>query len=68
MASTLDSLRQLDSAITALAPRAFDLLEHLVAEPSTVGQEAGAQEVLAAALHDADFEITRLMIPHHTMS
>lgn len=63
MASTLDSLKQLDIAITALSPRAFDLLERLVAEPSTVGQEAGAQEVLAAALHDADFEITRLMIP-----
>jgi acetylornithine deacetylase len=53
----------LDSAIDRLAPRAFDVLARLVAEPSTVGREQGAQEVLAAELGAAGFDVTRLPIP-----
>lgn len=60
---TADGMDQLDTAILAMSARAFDFLESLVAEPSTVGHEAGAQEVLAAELLKADFAITRLMIP-----
>jgi acetylornithine deacetylase len=56
-------VHDLDSAIANLAPRAFDLLERLVAEPSTIGQEQGAEEVLASELEASGFEITRLPIP-----
>jgi acetylornithine deacetylase len=45
------------------ADKAFELLEALVAQPSTLGDEAGAQEVLAVALADLGFMITRLPIP-----
>ncbi len=53
----------LDRAVLAAAPRAFDLLERLVSEPSTVGQESGAQEALAAELSSSGFDVTRLQIP-----
>ncbi len=53
----------LDRAIAASTERAFDLLARLVAEPSTVGAESGAQEVLAAELEVAGFAVTRLPIP-----
>jgi acetylornithine deacetylase len=56
-------VQELDEAIAALAPRAFEVLERLVAEPSTVGQESGAEEVLAAELERLGFSITRLAIP-----
>jgi acetylornithine deacetylase len=56
-------VHELDRAIDQLAPRAFDLLGQLVAEPSTIGQEQGAEEVLASELSAAGFEITRLAIP-----
>jgi acetylornithine deacetylase len=59
----LNSAHDLDSALIAAAPRAFEVLERLVAEPSTIGQENGAQEVLAGELAAAGFEITRLEIP-----
>jgi len=49
----------LDARIAANAERAFDLLARLVAAPSTVGTEQGAQEVLAAELEDLGFEIER---------
>lgn len=53
----------LDSTIDSLAERAFQLLERLVAEPSTIGQENGSQNVLAADLEANGFAITRLAIP-----
>ena len=56
-------MREVDDAIAASTERAFRLLESLVAEPSVIGNEAGAQEVLANALVAAQFEITRLEIP-----
>jgi len=52
-----------DDAITALMPRAVSLLERLVAEPSTVGSESGAQEVIASELTAAGFRVTRFPIP-----
>lgn len=42
---------------------AFDVLERLVAQPSTVGQESGAQEVLARELESVGFDLTRLELP-----
>ncbi|CAN5131965.1 ArgE/DapE family deacylase [soil metagenome] len=54
---------QLDAAVEAAAERAFVVLERLVAEPSTIGQEQGAEEVLAAELAGAGFAIDRLAIP-----
>jgi acetylornithine deacetylase len=54
---------QLDAAVDAAAERAFALLERLVAEPSTIGQEQGAEEVLATELAAAGFAIDRLAIP-----
>ena len=56
-------MNDLDFAIQEKAPRAFELLERLVSEASTVGQESGAQEILAVELAAAGFEITRLAIP-----
>jgi len=56
-------VQRLDEVVAALAPRAFGVLRRLIAEPSTVGQETGAQEVLAAELQQLGFDITRLMIP-----
>lgn len=56
-------MTDLDDAIRAAAPRAFALLEKLVAEPSTLGQESGAQEVLAGELVRAGFAVDRLPIP-----
>jgi acetylornithine deacetylase len=54
---------ELDQAVAELAPRAVDLLKRLVAEPSTVGQEQGAEEVLARALETAGFVVSHLPIP-----
>lgn len=58
-----DDAADLDRAIDALAEPAFTLLEQLVSEPSTIGQENGSQNVLAAALEASGFDITRLAIP-----
>ena len=49
-----------DRAVTDGAEEPFGLLERLVAEPSTVGEEAGAQEVLAEALAGLGSALTRL--------
>jgi acetylornithine deacetylase len=56
-------LDDVDNAVTGNANWAFALLDKLVAAPSTLGHEAAAQEVLAAALDDLDFTITRLPVP-----
>lgn len=53
----------LDRAVTRLAPRAFELLARLVAQPSTIGQEQGAEAVLGDALAEAGFGLTLLPIP-----
>lgn len=53
----------LDQALGALAPRAFALLNRLVAEPSTAGNESGAQRVLAEELGLRGFRVDLLEIP-----
>lgn len=54
---------ELDQAIDSFAEPAFQLLERLVSQPSTIGQENGSQNVLALALEASGFDITRLAIP-----
>lgn len=53
---------QLDRAVEVNAARAVELLSRLVEQPSTVGQESGAQAVLAAELDAAGFAVERLQI------
>ena len=50
-------------AVESGAGYAVDVLERLVAQPSTVGQEAAAQEVLAQELAVAGFDLKRLEVP-----
>ena len=52
-----------DRAIEADAERAFAFLERLVAEPSVVGAEAGAQAVMAEELERLGFAVDHLPIP-----
>ena len=52
-----------DRAIDADAERAFVFLERLVAQPSTVGDEASAQTVVAGELERLGFAVERLPIP-----
>jgi len=54
---------ELDARIAANAENAFAFLERLVAEPSVVGAEQSAEEVLADELVGLGFEIERLSIP-----
>ena len=54
---------RVDARIDAHAESAFQFLERLIAEPSTVGQEQSALEVLAAELETLGFAIERLSIP-----
>lgn len=53
---------ELDAVIASEAEGAFALLERLVAQPSVLGNEAGAQEVLAAELELLGFGIDWLAI------
>jgi acetylornithine deacetylase len=55
-----------DAAIDASAETAFAFLERLVGEPSTVGSERGAQDVVAAELARLGFAVTELAIPEET--
>lgn len=52
-----------DRAIEADAERAFAFLERLIAEPSVVGAEAGAQGVMAEELERLGFAVEHLPIP-----
>ena len=52
-----------DRAIEAGAERAFAFLERLVAEPSVVGAEAGAQAIMAEELDRLGFAVQELPIP-----
>jgi acetylornithine deacetylase len=53
----------LDAAVERLTERAFGFLERLVAQPSTVGNEAGAQDVVAAELERLGFTVERIPVP-----
>jgi acetylornithine deacetylase len=54
---------RIDDAIVRHAEDAFGLLERLVAQPSTVGQEDGAQAVVAEELTRLGFAVRRVPIP-----
>ena len=53
----------LDEAVAALSPAAFGFLERLVAEPSVLGREAGAQELVALELERLGFRVERIPVP-----
>src|SRR5580692_4509666 len=55
-----------DRAVDAEAEQMFAFLERLVRAPSTVGDEAGAQEVVAGELARLGFEVSRLPVPEQT--
>ncbi|MCU1469325.1 MAG: N-formyl-4-amino-5-aminomethyl-2-methylpyrimidine deformylase [Glaciihabitans sp.] len=59
---------KLDAAIDALFPRALEVLERLVSNASTIGNESGAQEAFAGELERAGFAVTRLEIPESIAS
>jgi acetylornithine deacetylase len=61
--TTLHDPAGVDAAIDALAERSFAFLERLVAEPSTLGAEAGAQAVVAAELERLGFAVEQLAVP-----
>jgi acetylornithine deacetylase len=54
---------RVDAEIDALAQGAFGFLERLVGEASTVGEEAGAQAVVAAELERLGFTVDLLEVP-----
>jgi acetylornithine deacetylase len=56
-------VRDIDEAVRDRADDGVHLLTELVRSASTVGREAGAQEVLALALGDAGFDVERLPLP-----
>jgi acetylornithine deacetylase len=60
------SFEAVDSAIEAGADAAFSFLERLVAAPSTVGQEARAQEIVADELARLGFDVTQIPVPPDT--
>jgi acetylornithine deacetylase len=55
-----------DAAVEAEAEAAFAFLERLVAAPSTVGAERGAQNIVAAELARLGFDVTELEVPAQT--
>jgi acetylornithine deacetylase len=55
-----------DAAIDERADDAFTFLERLVAAPSTVGHERGAQYLVAAELASLGFSVAELPIPSET--
>jgi acetylornithine deacetylase len=57
------SFEAVDQAIEDGAGTAFAFLERLVAAPSTVGQEAPAQEIVAAELTRLGFSVSPVPIP-----
>lgn len=57
---------QLDAAIEDEAETAFSFLQRLIAAPSTVGSEQGAQQVVAAELARLGFDVTELEVPAQT--
>jgi acetylornithine deacetylase len=59
----LTTAEPIDAELDALAEGAFAFLERLVAEPSVVGHEAGAQAVVAAELERLGFAVELLEVP-----
>ena len=63
MTGSAIDVEAVDRAIEADAERAFAFLERLVAEPSVVGAEAGAQAVMAEELERLGFAVDHVSIP-----
>jgi acetylornithine deacetylase len=61
--SVAHNWRLVDRAIEARRGRAVEFLQRLVAEPSIVGNEAGAQRVVAAELARLGFDVQELEVP-----
>ena len=66
MPGTAQHLDAVDRAIEAEADSAFGFLERLVRAPSTVGEEAAAQEVVAEELDRLGFAVSRVPVPERT--
>jgi acetylornithine deacetylase len=60
------SFEAVDRAIAARADAAFAFLERLVAAPSTVGHEAGAQDIVAAELDRLGFGVGQVPVTSAT--
>ncbi len=63
MTTPLRDPARVDAEIDALAESSFAFLERLVAEPSVLGGEAGAQAVVAAELERIGFAVELLDVP-----
>jgi acetylornithine deacetylase len=61
-----EHLDAVDRAIEAEAESAFAFLERLIRAPSVVGDEAGAQEVVAGELARLGFEVHGVPVPERT--
>src|SRR6478752_6379904 len=59
---------RIDAELDSLAEGCFAFLERLVAEPSVVGDEAGAQAVVAAELERLGFSVELLEVPESIAS
>jgi acetylornithine deacetylase len=66
MPGTAQRLDAVDRAIEAEADAACAFLDRLVRAPSTVGNEAGAQDVVAAELARLGFTVSRVPVPERT--
>ena len=64
--TTATCWESVDAAVAAGAETAFALLERLVAEPSTVGREHGAQELAAGEFDAVGLGVNCLEIPAET--
>ncbi len=64
--TTATCWESVDAAIDAAAESAFSFLERLVAEPSTVGHERGAQELVAGELAILGFGVSCPEVPAET--
>lgn len=66
MPDTSGHLAAVDRAIEAEADSTFAFLERLISARSTVGDEAGAQEVVAGELARLGFEVRGVPVPERT--
>ncbi len=66
MPGTTGDLDAVDRAIEAGADEAFTFLERLIRARSTVGEEAGAQAVVAGELARLGFEVRGVPVPERT--
>jgi acetylornithine deacetylase len=66
MPEVAGNLDEVDRAIEAEADTAFSFLERLISARSTVGEEAGAQGVVAEELARLGFEVQGVPVPERT--